>query len=57
MNIFESASKIVFILITIGLLIFTATGIVEGAIFAGALGMVYGYYFKSDRNTTPSDVK
>jgi hypothetical protein len=47
MEIFKSASKLVFVLITVALCIFTAIGIVSGEMFFTAVGMVFGYYFKS----------
>lgn len=50
-KIFSSASKIVFVLMALGLLVFTATGIVTGDMFFTALGMVFGYYFRAQ--TTP----
>lgn len=51
MKIFSSASKIVFIIMTLGLIGFTAFGIVSGEMFFTALGMVFGYYFKSVTST------
>ena len=51
-NILSSASKIVFILITIALCIFTFMGIVSGEMFFTAVGMVFGYYFKAQEVKT-----
>jgi len=47
MTILKSASKIVFVLITLALCVFTYMGIVSGEMFFTAVGMVFGYYFKS----------
>ncbi|MEI6529686.1 MAG: hypothetical protein WCN88_04840 [Candidatus Falkowbacteria bacterium] len=50
-QIFSSASKIVFILMALALVAFTAMGIVSGEMFFTALGMVFGYYFKGITET------
>jgi hypothetical protein len=52
MEILKSASKIVFILITISLCLFTYLGIVSGEMFFTAVGMVFGYYFKANEVKT-----
>ena len=54
MTILKSASKIVFILITVALCVFTFMGIVSGEMFFTAVGMVFGYYFKSVEKTEPT---
>ena len=47
MKIFSSASKLVFIIMALALVAFTAMGIVTGDMFFAALGMVFGYYFRT----------
>jgi len=51
-TIFSSASKIVFILITIALIGLTSTGIVEAKDFVMLATGVFGYYF--GRKDSPS---
>ena len=46
MEILKSASKIVFLLMSVALIVLTFVGIVSGEMFFTALGMVFGYYFK-----------
>jgi len=45
MGIFKSASKMVFILIAIGAVTFTAMGILESKDFMVLAGMSFTYYF------------
>lgn len=47
MEVLKSASKIVFILMALGSLIFTATGKLSGEQFLVLAGMAFSFYFSN----------
>lgn len=56
MIIFQSASKIVFILMALALVVFTGMGIVEAKDFIMLATGVFGYYFgRKNENTQTVD--
>jgi hypothetical protein len=50
MKILESASKIVFILLTLGLIMLTAAKMVEAKDFIMLCGMAFTFYFSNKGN-------
>lgn len=51
MNILASASKLVFLVMTLALCLFTWFWIVEAKDFVMLVGMVFSYYFAKNQNT------
>lgn len=51
MKIFESASKIVFILMALGALVFTGLGKISGEQFLVLASMAFSFYFANKGNT------
>lgn len=54
MEIFKSATKLVFVLMTVATIALTFTGIVEAKDFVMLVGMAFTYYFAKPTQTTPT---
>lgn len=52
--ILQSATKLVFILMSLGLLFFTAIWIVDGKDFINLTLMVFSFYFGKNQPTAPN---